>query len=307
MQLFWILIFGVALYAAIVLIMSSRVSERDMVSLRLKDIQNMSTLGAAPDRDPLRSLRQRLINPLFKRVANMVGTVIPTNPKQRAQLSMQLRASGSTLDPDQYVGRIASFMILGGVCMGLLSGLVMRSDVAHIVLYVLVGVFGVFVVARFSLTSKVTARKDDIEANMPDALDLLSTSVSAGLGFDQALLHVVAHCEGPLIDEFAMIEKEIALGRTRSEALQSLADRCEVEALTTFVNALQQADRLGIPIANVLATQAEAIRRYRKQRVEEKAAKLPVKILLPLVGFIFPALLVVLLGPAAVSIVGALA
>ena len=133
---------------------------------------------------------------------------------------------------------------------------------------------------------------------MPEILDLLSVSVSAGLGFDQAMQYVVEKTDGELTAELAITQREIRLGRSRDEALRGLAERCKVDALRMFVSAITQADNLGIPISNILQVQAENARREHKQKVEEKAAKLPVKMLIPLVFFIFPVIFIILLGPA---------
>lgn len=303
MQLFWTVVLGVSLYALIVLILSSRMRDRDPVQPRLDEIESMKAVTPEETKG-YRSLNQRLLAPLVQRLFGFLGKIVPTNETQLADLTNKLRAGGSSLDARAYLGRTGFILVLAGtVCaaLGLLTG-----SAAAALEYGLLGALAVFVFARFSLASKITRRKEALEAGMPDILDLLSANVSAGLGFDQALLHVIERADGPLTEEFRVVLREISLGRTRTEALTDMAGRCDVEPLTTFVNAVVQADKLGIPIANVMQTQAEAIRRYRKQRVEEQAAKLPVKILLPLVGFIFPALLVVLLGPAAIMVVDAL-
>jgi tight adherence protein C len=155
------------------------------------------------------------------------------------------------------------------------------------------------------LDRKVEARKDAIRRDLPDTLDLLAISVEAGMGFEGALGVVCDNFTSPLADEFARTLREMELGLPRREALQNLRKRTEVPELSNFVLTLTQADALGMPVGRVLKTSAGEMRSKRQQWAREKAAKLPVKILFPLILFIFPAIFIVLLGPAASDIGGA--
>jgi tight adherence protein C len=137
---------------------------------------------------------------------------------------------------------------------------------------------------------------------LPDALDLLTISVEAGLGFDAAVQQVAQNTEGPLADELSRMIREMQLGQGRSAALRGLAARSTVPELRAFVGAMVQADTLGIPIAQVLRVQSSEIRVKRRQRAEELAQKVPVKITVPLIFCILPCLFVVVLGPAALTI-----
>ncbi len=299
MSLIWAVMLGVALYAIIVLVLSTKAQESDSVQMRLEEIKAMETYRYV-EVTPVQSFRRRIVDPLFQRLAALVGSAVPTNEAQVSALRKKLAAAGYNATPRQYIGRVGAIVILSallGFVLGLPSGLVPAIEFAAL------AAAAVYVLARFDLGSRATRRREAIESNMPDVLDIMSASVSAGLGFDQALAHVVDHYSGPLVDEFVIVLNEMSVGRSRESALSAMAQRIETDPITTFVNAIIQADKLGIPIANVLQTQAASIRQYRRQKVEEKAAKLPVKILLPLVCFIFPSLLVVLLGPAALSIV----
>jgi tight adherence protein C len=141
-----------------------------------------------------------------------------------------------------------------------------------------------------------------MEQQLPDVLDLLSINVEAGLGFEQALLQVIGHFEGPIIDELTITYREMTMGRPRREALVLLGERCGLNEVKTFVGAMVQAEQLGISIKNVLRTQAASMRDNRRSKVQEKAMKISVKIMLPMVGLIFPVLFIVLMGPAVVKI-----
>jgi tight adherence protein C len=133
-------------------------------------------------------------------------------------------------------------------------------------------------------------------------MDLLSVSMEAGLGFDSALVKIGERLKGPLVDELGIVLIEVQLGRPRRDALKNLADRSSLEDLRTFVSSIIQAEQLGIPIKNVLNSQAHQLRVTRRQRAEEKAMKAPVKMMIPLVVFVFPVLFIILLGPAVIDI-----
>jgi tight adherence protein C len=154
------------------------------------------------------------------------------------------------------------------------------------------------------LSRRVRERKEAILKDLPDVLDLLAISVEAGVGFEGAMAVVCQNFTSPIAEEFSRTLREMELGLPRREALQNLKRRTEVPELSNFVLVLTQADALGMPIGRVLRTQAAEMRSKRRQWAREKAGKLPVKILFPLVVFIFPAVLVVLLGPAVASVVG---
>ena len=146
-------------------------------------------------------------------------------------------------------------------------------------------------------------RQQEIRKTMPDILDMLTVSVEAGLGFDAALAQVARGGKGPMVGETARVLREMQLGRRRSEALRAMAERTTVLELRTFASAVVQAGELGIPIANVLREQASEMRVKRRQRAEEQAQKVPVKILFPLILCIFPVLFVVVIGPGVLRMI----
>jgi tight adherence protein C len=152
------------------------------------------------------------------------------------------------------------------------------------------------------LNGRISDRRNAMERQLPDVIDLLVISVEAGLGFDAALGRVVQNVPGELSKEFSRTLQETRVGVSRVDALRGLAERTDVEDLNSFVLALIQADQFGVSIARVLRVQAEEMRIRRRQRAQEKAMKAPVKLVFPLVFFIFPSLLVVLLGPAILTI-----
>ena len=152
------------------------------------------------------------------------------------------------------------------------------------------------------LKSRVTARQNAIIKSLPDAFDLITTCVEAGLGLDAALSRVAEKVEGPFADELTRTLRDIGLGKQRSLALKELGDRTEVPDLVTFVNAVIQAERMGSSVGTVLRVQSDQLRVRRRQRAEEQAYKAPVKMIFPLILCIFPTLFIVILGPAVITI-----
>jgi tight adherence protein C len=195
--------------------------------------------------------------------------------------------------------------VLGGLVGGLLGAFVILTDAVGggggLLLGILLPVCGAQLPKSW-LDRKVEDRVAAIRRDMPDTLDLLAISVEAGVGFEGALGIVCDNFTSPLADEFARTLREMELGLPRREALQNLKKRTEVPELSNFVLTLTQADALGMPVGRVLKTAADEMRTKRRQWAREKASKLPVKILFPLVLFIFPSIFIVLLGPAASDI-----
>jgi len=165
-------------------------------------------------------------------------------------------------------------------------------------------VFGAigYYIPRVELNRRVRHRQETILRALPSSIDLIAIAIEAGMGFDQALGYVRKRTRGPLSDEFGATLNEIRLGKSRVEALQHLANRFDIEDLKVFVGAVIESFQLGTSLAQTLRVQADSTRLLQRQRVQEEVMKVPVKILFPLVFFVFPVLLVVVLGPAAMNI-----
>jgi tight adherence protein C len=189
--------------------------------------------------------------------------------------------------------------------IGLLLGLLLTGGTfVMALLFMLVGAAIGYIAPEFWLGRKMRARSLAMTLQLPDALDLLTISVEAGLGFDAALSKVVEKMEGSLVDEFRQALAEVRMGRSRRDALRDLAQRADAQPVTNFIGAIVQAEQLGVPIAKVLQIQSNQLRIERRQRAEEAAAKAPVKMLFPMVGCIFPTIFIVILGPAIVTVMG---
>lgn len=194
--------------------------------------------------------------------------------------------------------------------LGLLIGLILFAfySLLHVNFFMKISAFFFgflmgYLFPRSWQKAQIKKKRAEIEKSLPDVLDLLTVSVEAGLGFDAALLKVVEKQKGALAEEFFKVLQEIKMGRPRRDALKDLSKRHPIEDLSNLIAALVQADQLGIPIAGVLRNQSKQIRQKHRQRTEEKAQKAPVKMMIPLVFFIFPSIFIIILGPAVIQII----
>ena len=248
-------------------------------------------------------LLRRLGAPLAARLQAGVTDLAPSSLLERLRTDLVRAGLTARFTAEEFVVLRVGAAAAGVVVLVLF--LLVRPDVQGLAVGVLAVVVGVL--APPALLSRAReARVATIEQELSDAIDLLAISVEAGLGFEQALAVVVDSRPTTVGAEFGHTLREIQLGRSRAEALHELDRRVDVGDLSSLVLSLVQADALGMPLTRVLRTQAAELRRRRRQRVREAAARLPVKILVPMVLFILPALLAIVLGPALLSLAGTL-
>jgi tight adherence protein C len=234
---------------------------------------------------------------------------------RRLAVALSPRGLGSTLQrrldlagnpPRWTADRILALKGLGLLGLALVAGLYELHHLALAILCAGLGGAAGFFLPDLLLYNAGLKRQAKIQLALPDALDMLTVCVEAGLGFDAALAQVARNTTGPLAAEFARVLQEMQIGNTRSQALRGMASRTTVPELRAFVSSLVQAGELGIAIAEVLREQAREMRLRRRQRAEEKAQKVSVKILFPLITCLFPALFVIVIGPGAISIMHSL-
>lgn len=272
--------------------------DRLLMSSRLAQLNKVEQTGLG--------LRDELQQPLWKRIGKpllvKVGRLFTyrMNSDQRDKLNKRLQAAGNPwgLDP-------GGFHLLQVIVTAIAVGLVIllrRNGSGNILLLLFTAIICGILLPEMLLSRRINERRQKIVRSLPDVLDLLTVSVEAGLGFDLALVRVTERFPGALAQELSSALQEMRLGRSRREALQDMSDRVGAEDLSNFISSLVQADKLGVGLGNILRLQSDEVRRKRRQRAEEQAMKAPVKMLLPLVFFIFPALFVVLLGPALIQI-----
>ncbi len=247
----------------------------------------------------------RIVKPMGERGFNAIRSLTPSSYLDSVHKKLLLAGLASTVRAEEFVtaqAALTGLMAAAALAIVLLA----HPPTSKAILYlVLLPTMGALFPSAW-LNRKVAERKDMILRDLPDTLDLLAISVEAGMGFEGALEVVCQNFTSPLADEFSRTLREMELGLPRRDAFQNLKRRTEVPELSNFVLALLQADALGIPIGRVLKTQAAEMRSKRRQWARERAGKLPVKIMFPLVAFIFPAVLVIVLGPAGSSISKAL-
>lgn len=299
----WLVLVGGAAVALVGLSQSARRTEPD-VSEYLQSLDWDDDELDEYERTLAQPFLTRVVRPLASSILQAMGSLLPSNHREhvhhqlvRAGLQAQFRAE-----------EIISLRVLGGVA-GLLLGILnlgtgFVGGGTGVFLLVLLPVVGAQLPQSW-LDRKVEERQHAIRRDLPDTLDLMAISVEAGVGFEGALAVVCENFDSPLANEFARTLREMELGLPRRDALHNLKKRTEVPELSNFVLTLTQADALGMPVGRVLKTAAEEMRTRRQQWAREAAAKLPVKILFPLVAFIFPAIFIVLLGPAVSDIANA--
>ncbi len=248
---------------------------------------------------------ERTLRPLMARLSGRMQRMTSTSFSDTTERRLALAGNPGDMRVADWLGIKAIGAIVGAILFFLLFfvvGILGLPPVISLGMIAVGGLFG-YIIPEFWLGRRVRARQHAILLMIPDALDLLTISVRAGLGFDAALAKVVEKLQGPLSDEFRRALAEVRVGKARREALRDIVPRTEVVPLTNFIGAIIQAEQLGVSISKVLQVQSEQLRIERRQRAEEMAAKAPIKMLFPLVGCIFPSLFIVILGPAIILIV----
>ena len=248
---------------------------------------------------PEESFGNRVVEPMKMGLAQGVLKVSPRLTVDAVSARLMGAGLGRVLSPTTFLAAKAAGAI-GGVVGGLVVG-GMVGGAFPIVLAILFALIW-FMAPDLFVSFKARGRRDEIQAGLPDALDLLAVSVEAGLGFDAAIQKLTEHMEGPLVEEFALALGEMRIGETRQNALQKMVERVQASELAAFVRAIIQADQLGISLGRILRVQATDTRNKRQAAAEEKAMKAPIKMLFPTVLFIFPAMFLVSLGPAILNI-----
>ncbi len=244
---------------------------------------------------------ERAVRPIVKRLAALGRRGDQGGIIARTDAKLEQAGYPGGLRGADWMG-VKLLALIAFAILGFVLGLALGGVTAGF-LFVLVGGAIGYMGPEFWLGSRIRKRSMDMVLQLPDALDLLTISVEAGLGFDAALAKVVEKMNGALVDEFRQALAEIRMGRTRREALRDVAKRADSQPINNFIGAIVQAEQLGVPIAKVLQIQSQQLRIERRQRAEEAAAKAPVKMLFPMVGCIFPTIFIVILGPAIVTVI----
>lgn len=266
---------------------------------RLNNIKTMAPTVDEDEDEMKLPFAERVIKPAYQKITHGISNAAPAEIRKKYE--NLIISSGS--DSNVTFSSVLAIQIMLGLVLGAVVFLFLRSSGnSNLILAVLASLIG-FIFPYVSLNSKSIARMESIQKSLPDMLDLLYVSVEAGLAFDMAMKKAAEKMKGPLSDEIIRSMDDISKGKEREFALRGMIDRTKVDDLAQFVSAVIQSEQLGSNIANVLRVQSTSMRQVRRQRAQEKAAKIPVKMLFPMVFFILPSLFVVILGPAAISII----
>ena len=243
-----------------------------------------------------RPFSERFLRPAIERLGSLLSRSTPQKARQNLMNRLDLAGRPGNLTPEDFAAvRIVAAAVLAAI--GLLVGLLLANPVYLIVSLAVGAILGYYLPVLW-LKQKVDARRSEIQKGLPDAMDLLVIAVDAGLGFDAALARVTDKYRNALSDEFAKVLREVSLGRPRLEAMDEMGRSSGVDDLHNFIQAIIQSEQFGTGIGKILRIQADEMRRKRRQRAQEKAAQATLKMMLPMVGCIFPTLWIVLLGPA---------
>ncbi|HKI23840.1 MAG TPA: type II secretion system F family protein [Gaiellaceae bacterium] len=264
---------------------------------RSRSMRRATTYGFVRIASPLdkQRLRERAFEPLRETFAKWVLKVNPRTSMEAISLRLLGAGLGRRLSPTGFLAA-KGFLAVGGALMGVLIVSATGSGLGLLFMGAL-GVGG-FIAPDYFVSLKAKGRREKIRADLPDALDLLAVSVEAGLGFDGAIAKLTEHMEGPLAEEFGLTLGEMRIGESRADALKRMSERVDAPELSSFTRAIIQADQLGTSLGRILRVQAADTRMRRQAAAEERAMKAPIKMLFPTVLFIFPAMFLIILGPA---------
>jgi tight adherence protein C len=297
-----VFILGVALVLlAIVLIASAFSSSAEGgVTRSLAVLEAMTQAPKELTKELDKPFADRVIEPLQRKALGIGRRISGADTADRIRRKLDLAGN----PPGWTVDRVVSGKVLGAV-VGLVVGFGFSLMLGSLMIKLLV-VIGVTVAGFFGpnlyLYQRMHDRSERLQRDLPDAIDLLTISVESGLGFDAAVQQVARNTDGPLADELSRVLREMQIGQGRADALRAFGERTNVPDVRTFVGAMVQADSFGIPVAQVLRVQSSEIRVKRRQRAEEKAQQVPVKITIPLIFCILPTLFIAVMGPAVISI-----
>lgn len=304
MVLLFSLLTAVFIFIVLYYIIKTKVVPDNQVHQRLRNLQGTEGRIITSHADELKQIPflDRTVVPLLRRFENFMIRFAPSGIHNTVEQKLMLAGKSDKWSPN---GFITVWLICMAIFFGIgyivvtKKGLPYTQSVLFAWLSVAVGAMLPFSM----LNSAIRKRQKAIDRQLPEVLDLLSVSVRAGLSFDGALRKITDRMTGPLIEEFKRMQQDVRMGAPRARALQAVAKRCDVEDLYLFITAVIQAERLGTGMGKTLNNQADNMRERRRQKAKAEALKAPIKIIFPLVLFIFPAIFVVVLLPSILSLI----
>lgn len=294
------ILLAVTLFLIMSLIFAAMTQSSRNVRQRLTDVQVTSDEF---DDEMAKPFADRVLHPMYAALFNIVGRLTPKRIEEDYRKTILQAGQSEKMTPV----RLVVFQVLLALVISTLFGLLITYSGAEVspILVLILGLL-LFIYPYFRYKSMATLRQKKVRNQLPDFLDMLYISVEAGLAFDAAMKQTAAKMRGPLSQEVTRAMEDISKGRDREEALRSIGSRTHVEEVASFITAIIQSEMLGSNIANMLKIQSRVMREKRRQRAEEEAQRMPLKMLFPMVFFMFPALFVVILGPAMMNIISTL-
>ncbi len=295
-----VIVAGLVIFVAVLFLIRSGARSSGSVQERMEIYSARAEPVTLEEIELSRPFSERILQPLLERASQFVTRFTPQKTLEQTRYKLELAGRPGDLTPDKFWGIRA--LAAGGLGAFIFFIMTMGGQVSKGFMYGFgAGMFG-FLFPGIWLGSKISARQNAVLRALPDALDLLTICVEAGLGFDAAMNKVNEKWDDPLSQEFGRVIQEIQLGKARRDALRDMSARMDVADVTSFIAAIIQTEQLGVSISKVLGIQSKQMRMKRRQRAEEKAHQAPIKMLFPMVFLIFPAVYLVLLGPAALKV-----
>jgi tight adherence protein C len=297
------LILAVAVTLVIIGIRNPQVQTDRLINDRLDTISQSSEQMDLEKIEMSLPFADRVILPVARKLGEFAIKFTPQNWLNSISRRLELAGSPSKLDPSMYLAlQFICAVGFGGLMILVSTVLMNATSFGEKFLYSILGFFLGFFLPQIYISTIITRRQKSVRRALPDALDLLTICVEAGLGFDAAMVKVAEKWDSPLSNGFARVIQEIQLGKLRREALKDMAHNIDITEMTSFVAIVIQSEMLGVSMAKVLRIQSDQMRVKRRQMAEEEAHKTPIKMLIPMILLIFPSLLLVLMTPAVLSI-----
>ena len=279
--------------------------DEDPLSQRLSEFSQRGEAVSLDEIELSQPFVERVIYPVLRQFGEMAAKNTPQNALQETTRKLELAGKAGFVDAPMFLASrfVAAGVLAVGVFLAFgLPGSILAAPFSRALLYAIIASALGFFFPQLWLSEQIKKRQLEVRKAMPDALDLLTICVEAGLGFDAAMSNVAEKWENELSMAFGRAIREIQLGKVRREALKTMADRIDLAEMTSFVAAIIQSEQLGVSMAKVLRIQAEQMRMRRRQYAEELAHQAPVKMLIPMIVFIFPSIFIVLMTPAVIRI-----
>lgn len=299
MVYFSIILLFLSIFTLILGIMNVINKDKIFMEHRIKQIDSINDIYENYTEN--KSFAERTLVPFYNLLIILILRTMPSYKLGSIKKKLDKAGMLKSTSPEKWIYMRILTITISTTIVGLLVYL-LSLNFSKVLLICTIFMIFIYVFFNFYLSSRIDNRKKIILKDLPYTLDLITVSVEAGLSFDGAIARVIENIDGELCDEFNKTLKEIRMGVERKEALKSLSERCDVKELSMLITSLIQADELGVSLGKVLRIESCQLREHRKQAAREKAMKAPIKMLFPLIFFIFPSIFIIILGPAIIKI-----